>query len=71
VGWLLLPYCLAGWTAVGYLGEHYVADVIVGVIYASVAYAVVQILVVRRASKEQKRVTRAGGVGRVSDSLTA
>ncbi|GAC1445613.1 MAG: hypothetical protein NVSMB52_07350 [Chloroflexota bacterium] len=47
-GWVLLPYCFGVWCAVVYLGEHYVADVIVGVLYATVAYAGVQFTAQRR-----------------------
>jgi len=43
-GWVLFPYCMVVWVAVVYLGEHWVTDVIVGVGYAAVAYAVVQVL---------------------------
>lgn len=42
-GWLLLIYCVAVWVAVVYMGEHYVADVVVGVIYAALGYALVQL----------------------------
>lgn len=36
-----LPYPFLVWISVVYLGEHYVIDVIAGIIYASVAYLVV------------------------------
>lgn len=36
-----LPYPFLVWISVVYLGEHYVIDVIAGIIYASVAYFVV------------------------------
>lgn len=36
-----LPYPILVWLSVVYLGEHYVIDVIAGIIYASVAYYVV------------------------------
>ena len=38
VGWLMLAYAVAVWFAIVYLGEHYVVDVIGGVVYASAAY---------------------------------
>jgi membrane-associated phospholipid phosphatase len=69
-GWLLLPYCVAVWIAVVYLGEHYVVDIIAGVLYAAAAYAVVQIAVRRqhrrsapqRQSRDQEAApTRASG----------
>lgn len=39
LGFLTLPYVLSIWFAVIYLGEHYVIDVIAGVIYASFSYS--------------------------------
>lgn len=42
VGMLVLPYVFGVWFSVVYLGEHYVVDVIAGLLYASVAYAVVK-----------------------------
>lgn len=50
-GWLLLPYCAVVGVAVVYLGEHYVTDVILGILYASAVYVVVQYLVGRRSVK--------------------
>ncbi len=47
-GWILLPYCFLVWVAVVYLGEHYVTDVIVGVVYAALAYVAVQVGLRRR-----------------------
>jgi membrane-associated phospholipid phosphatase len=38
---LLLPYVFGVWFAVVYLGEHYVIDVVAGIIYASIAFAAV------------------------------
>lgn len=35
---LLLPYVLGVWFSVVYLGEHYVVDVLAGIVYASLAY---------------------------------
>lgn len=40
-GWLLLGYCTCVWVAVVYLGEHYATDVIAGIVYAWLTYAVV------------------------------
>jgi hypothetical protein len=40
-GWLMLAYCACVWLAIVYLGEHWVFDVIGGVVYASAAYFVV------------------------------
>jgi membrane-associated phospholipid phosphatase len=40
-GWLMLAYAACIWFAIVYLGEHWVVDIIGGVIYASVAYFVV------------------------------
>jgi hypothetical protein len=40
-GWLMLAYAACVWFAIVYLGEHWVVDVVGGVIYASTAYFVV------------------------------
>jgi membrane-associated phospholipid phosphatase len=40
-GWLMLAYAACVWFAIVYLGEHWVVDIIGGVIYASAAYFVV------------------------------
>jgi hypothetical protein len=40
-GLIILPYVFGVWFAVVYLGEHYAVDVIVGIIYATVAYLVI------------------------------
>jgi hypothetical protein len=37
-GWLMLAYTACVWFAIVYLGEHWVVDIIGGVIYAMVAY---------------------------------
>ncbi len=37
-GWLMLAYAACVWLAVVYLGDHYVVDVIGGIVYASGAY---------------------------------
>ena len=39
--WAVLAYAAAVWFAVVYLGDHYVVDVIAGVVYTLVAYAFV------------------------------
>lgn len=41
IGWIFLPYPLLVWFSVVYLGEHYVIDVIAGVVYAQMAFLVV------------------------------
>lgn len=41
VGMFMLPYVFGVWFSVVYLGEHYVVDVIAGVLSASVAYGTV------------------------------
>jgi membrane-associated phospholipid phosphatase len=38
---LLTVYVLAVWMAIVYLGEHYVFDIVTGVIYAVLAYLLV------------------------------
>ena len=53
-----LPYCLALWFSIVYLGEHYVVDAVAGVIYASVAFwvgiRVVNAVVTRLSAKDLK-----------------
>ena len=43
-GLLLVPYNMALWFAVIYLGEHYVIDVIAGVILATMTFVLMQLL---------------------------
>ncbi len=40
-GWLMLGYAACVWFSIVYLADHYVVDVIGGVVYASVAYAAI------------------------------
>jgi membrane-associated phospholipid phosphatase len=40
-GWLMAAYTACVWFSIVYLGEHWVVDIIGGVVYASVAYLVV------------------------------
>ncbi|MDO8498552.1 MAG: phosphatase PAP2 family protein [bacterium] len=40
-GLLVFPYVLGVWLTIVYLGEHYVFDIVVGVLYASIAYLLV------------------------------
>jgi len=41
---LTLPYVYGVWFAVVYLGEHYVVDVLIGILYATVVYKVLMAL---------------------------
>lgn len=41
VGWLMAAYTACVWFSIVYLGEHWVVDIIGGVVYASVAYLVI------------------------------
>ncbi len=41
VGWLMAAYTACVWFAIVYLGEHWVVDIIGGVVYASIAYLVI------------------------------
>lgn len=36
--WLFFPYVFAVWLTIVYLGEHYVSDIFVGVLYAFIAF---------------------------------
>jgi hypothetical protein len=40
------------WVAVVYLGEHYVADVIGGVVYAALAIAIVRVMTARTGRRQ-------------------
>ncbi len=40
---LVLPYVFGVWFAVTYLGEHYAIDVIIGIVYASIAYLIISL----------------------------
>lgn len=40
-GLLLAPYVLGVWFSIVYLGEHYVFDIVIGAIYATVAFVIV------------------------------
>ena len=41
VGWILLAYSVCVWFSIVYLADHYVVDIIGGLVYASAAYWVV------------------------------
>jgi hypothetical protein len=47
---LALPYVFGVWFAVTYLGEHYAIDVIIGIIYACVAYLIISLFEKRHTS---------------------
>jgi len=68
-GWILLPYCFGVWFSVVYLGEHYVADVIAGLVYAGAAYAAVQLALRRRAAAGRTAPTQASGT--ITDRVPA
>jgi hypothetical protein len=38
IGWLMLAYTAAVWFSIVYLADHYVVDIVGGVLYAAVAY---------------------------------
>jgi hypothetical protein len=38
--WWAMLYPISVWIGIVYLGEHYVVDVVLGIIYALIAYAV-------------------------------
>ncbi len=56
-----LPYVFGVWFSVVYLGEHYVVDVIAGVIYASFAY--MTIVYIRRRKKIKSAYTEVAANG--------
>lgn len=42
LAFLIAPYVLGVWFSVVYLGEHYVIDVMIGILYALIAYLIIQ-----------------------------
>jgi len=44
LGLLIMPYVLGVWFSVVYLGEHYVIDVIIGILYALIAFMIIKIV---------------------------
>ena len=70
-GWALLAYCIAVWIAIVYLGEHYVVDVIVGVLYAAAGYAAVQIVLARSRSRAAAALSEGEKPGAVSGTMSA
>ncbi|MDQ2744471.1 MAG: phosphatase PAP2 family protein [Chloroflexota bacterium] len=69
-GWFVLPYCLAICVAVVYMGEHYIMDVVVGILYATLAYGAIQVALRRFAGRplEEAPATKKPAV---SDSALA
>jgi membrane-associated phospholipid phosphatase len=51
--WLALVWAGFLWFAIVYLGHHYVVDILAGVAYAVAAYAIVSILLDRRARRDR------------------
>ncbi len=64
--WWVAVYPVSVWVGVVYLGEHYVTDVILGVVYAATTYAIVS-WVFR--SSRRRGASRLSAVG-PADSLT-
>jgi membrane-associated phospholipid phosphatase len=56
IGLLLAAWALVVWVSVVYLGEHYVADVVGGIVYAMVAIAIAGIIIKSR-SRRRRRLT--------------
>jgi len=44
LGYLITPYVFGVWFSVVYLGEHYVIDVILGILYAIIAYKIISMI---------------------------
>ncbi len=42
LGLIILPYVIGTWIAVIYLGEHYFTDVLIGIIYATISFVVIE-----------------------------
>ncbi|MCL5969939.1 MAG: phosphatase PAP2 family protein [Patescibacteria group bacterium] len=53
---ILLPYVLGVWFSVVYLGEHYVIDVVAGILYATLAYFIIYFI-----NKKQLNYNLKGG----------
>jgi membrane-associated phospholipid phosphatase len=54
-----------------YLGEHYATDIIVGVVYATLAYATTRAIASRRPAPHGSETHEESVVGNVSDRLPA
>lgn len=70
-GWIFLPYCVAVWVAVVYLGEHYAMDVAVAVVYASLAFIAVQVALTKRDTVSEHPVAEHASPDPVSERLPA
>ena len=56
MGLLLAAWAIVVWVSVVYLGEHYVADVVGGIVYAVVAIVIAGIIL-NRLSQRRRRIT--------------
>lgn len=54
-GFLFIPYVASVWFAIVYLGDHYVFDIVAGVIYATIAFLIVTKL--KGVRKDEKHIT--------------
>jgi len=59
---LLAAWAIVVWVSVVYLGEHYVADVVGGIVYAVVAIVIAGIIT-NRLSRSRRRLTMPPPVG--------
>ncbi|CAN5308442.1 phosphatase PAP2 family protein [soil metagenome] len=55
-GFLILPYVIGTWLAVIYLGEHYFADVLLGIIYATVIFIIVDKKIISSIYQKKKSI---------------
>lgn len=56
---LMLLYCLGIWTSVVYLGDHYIIDIIAGILYATITALVVEVVFNRYFSPDRSPQTEA------------
>jgi membrane-associated phospholipid phosphatase len=57
IGLLLTAWAAVVWVSVVYLGEHYVADVVGGIVYAAVAIAIARIVATRFPTRRRVSLT--------------
>jgi membrane-associated phospholipid phosphatase len=62
MGLLLAAWAIVVWVSVVYLGEHYVADVVGGIVYA-VAAIVIAGIILNRLSQRRRRITASPPAG--------
>lgn len=60
-----LLYCFGLWFSIVYIGDHYVIDALVGILYAVIAFFAVRAFATWRAGRRTVDTLEAGAVGAV------